>query len=71
MDEVKGKRPKQLRSSNLCEIEWTKEAIEAALACMYSPKTTKACKVSYINMRDALSAGVKTQGLLTRLSSEE
>jgi outer membrane lipopolysaccharide assembly protein LptE/RlpB len=51
----------QKRKPKCGEIEWTKEAIEAALACMYSPKTTKTQKVNYINMRDALNAAWREQ----------
>lgn len=64
MDKDEGKRPEHAGRPPLRKVEWTREAVEAALACMYSPKTTKACKVSYINMRDALDAALKTQGLI-------
>ena len=61
MDKAEGKRPEQSGRPPLQKVEWTKAAIEAALACMYSPKTTKTQKVNYINMRDALNAAWQEQ----------
>lgn len=56
MDQVERKRLEQPRRPTLREIEWSDEAIEAALNCMWSPKTTKGQKLYRENMRLALRA---------------
>ena len=43
------------------KIEWGREAIDAALSCMYSPKTYKAQKNVLLNMKDALEAAWNVQ----------
>ena len=54
MDQVERERSEQPRSASVHKIVWSNEAIEAALNCMWSPKTTKGQKLYRENMRLAL-----------------
>jgi len=54
MDQVERERSEQPRSARVHKIVWSDEAIEAALNCMWSPKTTKGQKLYRENMRLAL-----------------
>lgn len=54
MDQVNREGSKQSGSTSVHKIEWSDEAIEAALNCMWSPKTTKGQKLYRENMRLAL-----------------
>lgn len=61
MDQVERKRLEQPRRPTVHEVAWTAEAIEAALNCMWSPKTTKGQKSYRQNMKLALNAAWKEQ----------
>lgn len=63
MDETVGSRTEQPGGSPLRKIVWTKKAIQAALDCMYRPKSIRWQKLYEENMKLALEAAAREQGI--------
>lgn len=63
MDETVGDGSEQSGCPSLRKIVWTKKAVQAALDCMYRPKSVRWQKLYEENMKLALEAAAREQGI--------